>query len=1183
MGNLTPTIGTTSTGATTAVVSSATYAAGVLIELLVTTDDGGASPTGSITSTGTAQTWSLIGRANSHVSTNGGGAEIWACVSTGFTGTVTAHNSFSGGQISVTPVVWASSGNAFNSTAASNFGAVTDVDINTASTTHSGSVVTTAANSWVTAVDFNYTTNAAMAATSPAIIPTGKQGNDGAGDQYVILFDTSATVQPSRSSGTTVTMGGTYTAAAQGHLVIAELLDPGGSSPVTELVNAAAIGFAGTTLTTLAGVISTVTAAALTFAGTPVTANNSIVEHASPAAMAWAGAPVSTTTGVVQLPTAGSIAWAGTSVVTVTSGIQPVSSANGNSTSTTPVITFPTGYGATDALILFLSRNQTSTSFTASSEVTSITALSNAGTGRLAAFLVVPNGTGHASFTLTTSASAVNEWWFADYGTGYDLAATVNHAENAVGNSTSSTIAPPEVQLGYIATGNEVAFSAAGVNSTATWTTDSNTVFNTTSGNAAMMVDAQRPTVGELTHLYATMDRGNNGSSRNQQGLSFVLQTDPLGQVNLLANPSFETNGAGLATSWNEEHSTAGAPTYSSTTSNVSDGAVAQRLQYTGQAGDDGTKTLEIYQAPISASPGQQITFSVYLSGSVNTDAIVGIEAFDASNVYISEHDTGIGANVLTSTPTKFTSTFLCPPGTDHVAVYYQVDDIGLTTSVDATLDKATLVVSGIGVPAAGVAWAGAPVSTVAGGAGALHIFTTQTPQSQGFDSNITVGVQFTVDGPETVTTLRYYKTTLTDPQWFGTTISMGLWDGSGTLIASGSYTQTGSEPDGWIDVPVTPASISSGHTYTVGYYVPSSSGYAFTAGELASSIDNAPLHGTSGCFTYATGLTFPTSTSTVNWYADVTLLSADSTQTVTAGSVAWTGTPVSSVADVRELVSAAGMAWSGAKVSTTEADNTIELVSAASIAWAGTTARTVSNVILKTTAGSLAWSGAAPILDIVSELDGTGPVAIAWAGTPVTASGVGSNITQLMTAGGIAFSGTTAKTISNVVELVTAGSVAWSGTTAQTVSSVVELGKPASIAWAGSPVSTTTLVPVVELVTAGSIAWSGTTARTLTGVVETVSAASVAWAGTPVATVGLTNVTEAITAASVAWSGTPVRTTSSQVRVTAAAVAWVGAPVSSAEHATVLRDIRIKVTQGSARWSISSLANRWRISTEDS
>lgn len=210
-------------------------------------------------------------------------------------------------------------------------------------------------------------------------------------------------------------------------------------------------------------------------------------------------------------------------------------SASGNVASgTSATVTLPAGYLTTDYITLILSKNQTDPNpFDLSAALTGLTELSNAGARRLLVARVIPNGTGQPNFTITshTAISSVWEWWIGNWG-GLDLTAQVFHAENAVGSSASSALAPPPLTTNYVFTGNEIAISVGGVNATATWTTDAGTTFNTgTAVNAGMMIDAVHPTVGASLWTPPSMDRGLNGTTRNQQALSLILQADPLGAL----------------------------------------------------------------------------------------------------------------------------------------------------------------------------------------------------------------------------------------------------------------------------------------------------------------------------------------------------------------------------------------------------------------------------------------------------------------------------------------------------------------------------------------------------------------------------------------------------------------------------------------------------------------------------
>lgn len=381
---------------------------------------------------------------------------------------------------------------------------------------------------------------------------------------------------------------------------------------------------------------------------------------------------------------------------------------SGNTSGTSIPVTLPS-YTVGDFILLVVASNQAQATITFSASISSSSQIATAG-NRVLAYLLVPNGAGQTSVTMTAGTSGVVQWWCADYGAA-STSLPVSNGANAVGNSTSSAIAMPEVELGYITTGNELLISAAGVNSTATWTTDAGTQFHTTSGNAAMLVDAVNPAAGILTGVPVGTDRGSNGSSRNQNAIAFVLQATPGGTINLLSNPSFET-GSPIATGWTDEHTTATQATYAIVGTGVVDGTVAQHFAYTGVLADGGNAKTEMYQAPITGvAPGNYLTFSSWVSGSLsNTYAFIGIEAFNSGGTYLSEADT----NILTlgTAPVRYSVSYLCPAATDHVAVYIQCPGIGATSSLSVTMDKAELTI-GTAPPAGGAACRTAPLASL--------------------------------------------------------------------------------------------------------------------------------------------------------------------------------------------------------------------------------------------------------------------------------------------------------------------------------------------------------------------------------------------------------------------------------------------------------------------------------------
>lgn len=456
---------------------------------------------------------------------------------------------------------------------------------------------------------------------------------------------------------------------------------------------------------------------------------------------------------------------------------------------TTATITLPS-YASTDYIVMFLSRNQTQASaFTFSAAITSITELAEAGTARrLIAMRLVPNGTGQTTFTLTGTTSGVWTWWIGAY-SGVGSALTVASGTNTPGSNTTSTIEVPAVALGYIATGNEYGLSAGGVNATATWTTDANTLYNTgTAANAGLLVRKAAITAGQQTFVPGNLDRGLAGTTRSESAIAIVLQpTGNAPTINKLTNGSFETFTSGIATGWADEHALTGPFTYSSTTTGVVDGATAQRIQYTGQGTDNGTTSKgEIYQSSISASPGDVLDFSVYVSGTwANIYAIIGIEAFLTGGTYISETDASITS--MTSTPTKYTVEYVCPPGTNYVAVYFQFPGIAPTTSWDVNLDNATLIKVGTGVivPAAATGSGAALSPTVSGASsqGATVTAVLATGTATALPPDAVTGTQNpTVTAALATGTGAALAPTVTGTQ--SATVTATLATGTGTALA---------------------------------------------------------------------------------------------------------------------------------------------------------------------------------------------------------------------------------------------------------------------------------------------------------------------------------------------------------------------------------------------------------------
>jgi hypothetical protein len=227
-------------------------------------------------------------------------------------------------------------------------------------------------------------------------------------------------------------------------------------------------------------------------------------------------------------------------------------------------------------------------------------------------------------------------------------------------------------------------------------------------------------------------------------------------------------------------------------------------------------------------------------------------------------------------------STFVLYDPSNYVVPAGVTYDIGERT---ATLDPSTLLTPLTTYTA-----------TIKGGEGGVKdmngnpmstdvIWSFTTSQSQGYSiwndgtvpqyaavtdgQPIEVGVKFRADVDGYITGLRFYKGLL------NTGIHIGdLWDGSGTLLASVTFTNE--TASGWQEVSFpTSVPITANTTYVASYYSPS--GYfAFNKSYFTTGVDNGPLHalangvdGSNGVYKYGSG--FPTSSyNSSNYWVDV-------------------------------------------------------------------------------------------------------------------------------------------------------------------------------------------------------------------------------------------------------------------------------------------------------------------------
>jgi hypothetical protein len=116
-----------------------------------------------------------------------------------------------------------------------------------------------------------------------------------------------------------------------------------------------------------------------------------------------------------------------------------------------------------------------------------------------------------------------------------------------------------------------------------------------------------------------------------------------------------------------------------------------QSFCYKGQSGDNGTRKIKIYQAPITGvAAGDKIKFSILVSGNLNSSqTIIGIGAFNSSRKWLGESDVYINASY---TPQLYQVTYVCPQETNYVAVYLDCLKINPNSIIDLSLEKAELV-----------------------------------------------------------------------------------------------------------------------------------------------------------------------------------------------------------------------------------------------------------------------------------------------------------------------------------------------------------------------------------------------------------------------------------------------------------------------------------------------------------
>ena len=143
----------------------------------------------------------------------------------------------------------------------------------------------------------------------------------------------------------------------------------------------------------------------------------------------------------------------------------------------------------------------------------------------------------------------------------------------------------------------------------------------------------------------------------------------------------------------------------------------------------------------------------------------------------------------------------------------------------------------------------------------------TPTGQADTTDTSpITLGLQFKAASSGYITGVRFYK----EADNTGTQTG-SLWSSSGTLLASGTFTNE--TASGWQELDFSsPVAVTAGTTYVASYFT-SAGHYAATQNGLTSAVTNGPLTALAGggVYAYGSASTFPTSTYLAsNYWVDV-------------------------------------------------------------------------------------------------------------------------------------------------------------------------------------------------------------------------------------------------------------------------------------------------------------------------
>jgi YVTN family beta-propeller protein len=209
-------------------------------------------------------------------------------------------------------------------------------------------------------------------------------------------------------------------------------------------------------------------------------------------------------------------------------------------------------------------------------------------------------------------------------------------------------------------------------------TNDTNLLLNANFTNGSTLADTPTDTTNYTTATTSVQINVSVATPVNNSTIN-----NSTNDTNLLLNANF-TNGSTLADYWSIYENVSG-NVNCVTTPNM------QSVCYRGQSGDEGTKRLQIYQAPITGiAAGDKIRFSILVSGNINSSpTIVGVGACDSSRKWLGESD--VYTNV-SYTPQLYQVTYVCPQETNYVVVYLECMNINPDSIIDFSLEKAELV-----------------------------------------------------------------------------------------------------------------------------------------------------------------------------------------------------------------------------------------------------------------------------------------------------------------------------------------------------------------------------------------------------------------------------------------------------------------------------------------------------------